>query len=274
VKTELKNLNSFKAVEKAIDYEIRRQIETLSEGGELIQETRLWDAERELTRSMRTKEFAHDYRYFPDPDLLPLMVTEHWVEEVRASLPELPDARKARFISQYALSPYDAELLVGRKDVADYFEAAARAHPNSKAISNWVTGDLFRVLKERRLDEQLYITQWPIQAQSLAEIVALIDAGKISGKIAKQLFEALLDSNRSPGELVAEQGLEQVSDAARIESTVEQVLAANAKQVSQYQSGNEKVFGFLVGQVMKATGGKANPQIVNEILKAKLKPND
>jgi aspartyl-tRNA(Asn)/glutamyl-tRNA(Gln) amidotransferase subunit B len=273
VKTELKNLNSFKAVEKAIDYEIRRQIETLSEGGRLIQETRLWDAERELTRSMRTKEFAHDYRYFPDPDLLPLMVTEQWIEEVRASLPELPDARKARFLSQYSLSPYDAELLVSRKDVADYFEAAAKAHPNPKAISNWVTGDLFRVLKERRLDEQLYITQWPIQAQSLAEIVALIDGGKISGKIAKQLFEALLDSNRSPGELVAEQGLEQLSDAARIESTVQQVLAANTKQISQYQSGNEKVFGFLVGQVMKATGGKANPQIVNEILKAKLKPD-
>jgi aspartyl-tRNA(Asn)/glutamyl-tRNA(Gln) amidotransferase subunit B len=274
VKTELKNLNSFKAVEKAIEYEIRRQIETLSEGAELIQETRLWDAERELTRSMRTKEFAHDYRYFPDPDLLPLTVTGPWIEEVRASLPELPDARKARFITQYALSPYDAELLVGRKDVADYFEAAVKAHPNPKAISNWVTGDLFRVLKERKLDEQLYINRWPIQAQCLADIVALIDEGKISGKIAKQLFEALLDSNRSPRELVAEQGLEQLSDTARIEGTVEQVLAANGKQVSQYQSGNEKVFGFLVGQVMKATGGKANPQIVNEILKAKLKPDD
>jgi aspartyl-tRNA(Asn)/glutamyl-tRNA(Gln) amidotransferase subunit B len=273
IKTELKNLNSFKAVEKAIDYEIERQIETVSDGGELVQETRLWDADREVTRSMRTKEFAHDYRYFPDPDLLPLTITEAWIEEARASLPELPDARKARFVSQYALSPYDAELLTGRKDVADYFEIAVKAHPNPKAISNWITGDLFRVLKERKLDEQLYITQWPIQAQSLAEMVGLIDQGKISGKMAKNLFDALLNSNRSPGALVAEQGLEQVSDAASIESTVEQVLASNSKQVSQYQSGNEKVFGFLVGQVMKATQGKANPQIVNDILKAKLKPD-
>jgi aspartyl-tRNA(Asn)/glutamyl-tRNA(Gln) amidotransferase subunit B len=271
-KIELKNLNSFKAVEKAIDYEIRRQIQTLSDGGSLIQETRLWDADREVTRSMRTKEFAHDYRYFPDPDLLPLTIAEQWIEEVRSSLPELPDARKARFISQYALSPYDADLLVGRKDIADYFEAAVKAHGNAKAISNWITGDLFRVLKERKLDERLYITQWPVQAESLAEIVGLIDAGKISGKIAKQLFDAVLDSNRSPGELVAERGLEQVSDAAAIERTIEQVLSANSKQVSQYRSGNEKVLGFLVGQVMKATGGKANPQIVNEILKAKLRP--
>jgi aspartyl-tRNA(Asn)/glutamyl-tRNA(Gln) amidotransferase subunit B len=273
IKTELKNLNSFKAVEKAIDYEIERQIETVSDGGELVQETRLWDADREVTRSMRTKEFAHDYRYFPDPDLLPLTITEAWIEEVRASLPELPDARKARFVSQYALSPYDAELLTGRKDVADYFETAVKAHPNPKTISNWITGDLFRVLKERKLDEQLYITQWPIQAQSLAEMVGLIDQGKISGKMAKNLFDALLNSNRSPSALVAEQGLEQVSDAASIESTVEQVLASNSKQVSQYQSGNEKVFGFLVGQVMKATQGKANPQIVNDVLKAKLKPD-
>jgi aspartyl-tRNA(Asn)/glutamyl-tRNA(Gln) amidotransferase subunit B len=272
IKTELKNLNSFKAVEKAIDYEIGRQTDTVSEGGELVQETRLWDADREVTRSMRTKEFAHDYRYFPDPDLLPLTITEAWIEEVRASLPELPDARKARFVSQYALSPYDAELLTGRKDVADYFETAVKAHPNPKAISNWVTGDLFRVLKETKLDEQLYITQWPIQAHRLAEMVGLVDQGKISGKMAKNLFDALLNSNRSPGALVAEQGLEQLSDAASIESTVEQVLASNSKQASQYQSGNEKVFGFLVGQVMKATQGKANPQIVNDILKAKLKP--
>jgi aspartyl-tRNA(Asn)/glutamyl-tRNA(Gln) amidotransferase subunit B len=164
-------------------------------------------------------------------------------------------------------------LLTGRKDVADYFETAVKAHPNPKAISNWVTGDLFRVLKETKLDEQLYITQWPIQAHRLAEMVGLVDQGKISGKMAKNLFDALLNSNRSPGALVAEQGLEQLSDAASIESTVEQVLASNSKQASQYQSGNEKVFGFLVGQVMKATQGKANPQIVNDILKAKLKPH-
>jgi aspartyl-tRNA(Asn)/glutamyl-tRNA(Gln) amidotransferase subunit B len=221
---------------------------------------------------MRTKEFAHDYRYFPDPDLLPLAIDEGWIARIRDSLPELPAARKARFVSQYSLSPYDAELLTSRKDIADYFESAVERHANAKAISHWIAGDLFRVLKERKLDERLYITEWPLQARYLAEMVALIDQGRISGKIAKTLFDSLLDSNRSPGDLVAERGLEQVSDTASIEVAVREVLAAHGKQVSQYRSGNEKVFGFLVGQVMKATKGKANPQLVNEILKSQLTP--
>ena len=269
-KTELKNLNSFKAVEKALEYEIKRHIDTLSEGGKLIQETRLWDPDREVTRSMRTKEFAHDYRYFPDPDLLPIVIDDQWIDEIKAALPELPDERKARFMSQYGLPAYDAELLTSRKDVADYFEAALKVHENPKATSNWVMGDLFRALKQRKLDERLYIDNWPVPSENLAELVRLIDQGTISGKIAKSLFEQMLTSGRLPQEIVREKGLEQVSDAESIEKAIEQVLRAYPKQVEQYREGNEKVFGFLVGQVMKATQGKINPQRANGILKQKL----
>jgi aspartyl-tRNA(Asn)/glutamyl-tRNA(Gln) amidotransferase subunit B len=269
-KIEIKNLNSFKAVEKAIAFEIERQIEVLSEGGKLVQETRLWDESREETRSMRSKEAAHDYRYFPDPDLLPLLIEEGWIAEIRARLPELPAARKARFVTRYGLPVYDADLLTGRKDVADYFEDCARAHANPKAIANWIVGDLFRVLKERRLDEQLDITRWPIAADRLAQLVALIDSNRISGRIAKKVFEAMLDSDETPEAIVREKGLEQVSDTGSLESAVDRIIAANDKQVAQYKSGNEKVFGFLVGQIMKATQGRANPQMVNEILRAKL----
>jgi aspartyl-tRNA(Asn)/glutamyl-tRNA(Gln) amidotransferase subunit B len=270
-KIEIKNLNSFKAVEKALGYEIGRQTETLTDGGTLIQETRLWDENREETRAMRSKESAHDYRYFPDPDLLPLVIDEEWIEEIRASLPELPAARKSRFISEYALPVYDAELLTSRKDIADYFETAVKTHANAKSVANWIIGDLFRVLKERKLDERLTITNWPVRAQQIAELVQLIDGGKISGKIAKTVFDGMLDSDRTPREIVAGKGLEQVSDTGSIEAAVEQILAAHTKQVADFQSGNEKIFGFLVGQIMKATQGKANPQKVNEILRQKLK---
>jgi aspartyl-tRNA(Asn)/glutamyl-tRNA(Gln) amidotransferase subunit B len=270
-KIEIKNLNSFRAVERAIEFEIERQSNTLEDGGKLIQETRLWDEHREETRSMRSKESAHDYRYFPDPDLLPLIVDENWIDAVRASLPELPAARKSRFMSAHALPAYDAELLTSRKDIADYFESALKIHSNPKALGNWIVGDLFRVLKERKLDEQLYIASWPVSAEHLAQLVQLIDQGKISGKIAKTVFEALLDSNKSPQDIVREKNLEQVSDSGSIESAIDQVLAANGKQVEQYKSGNDKVYGFLVGQVMKATQGKANPQKVNDILREKLK---
>jgi aspartyl-tRNA(Asn)/glutamyl-tRNA(Gln) amidotransferase subunit B len=270
-KIEIKNLNSFKAVEKALEYEIERQSVALSEGEMLIQETRLWDESRQETRSMRSKESAHDYRYFPDPDLLPLVIDDAWITEIRASLPELPAQRKARFMSDYSLSDYDAELLTGRRDIADYFEAAVKTYANPKALSNWIVGDVFRVLKERKLDLQLYIGQWPIAAQHLAEMVRLIDQGTISGKIGKTIFEAILESGRAPQQIVREQGLEQVSDTASIESIIDKVLAVNSKQVEQYKSGSEKVFGFFVGQIMKATQGKANPQKVNEILREKLK---
>jgi aspartyl-tRNA(Asn)/glutamyl-tRNA(Gln) amidotransferase subunit B len=269
-KTELKNLNSFRAVEKALEYEIQRHIETLSDGGKLIQETRLWDPDREMTRSMRTKEFAHDYRYFPDPDLVPIVIDNRWIDEIRAALPELPEARKARFMSRYRLPAYDAELLTSRKDVADYFETALKAHGNAKATSNWVMGDLFRVLKERKLDQQLYIDNWPVPPENLAALVRLIDQGTISGKIAKSLFEEMLASGRPPQEIVSEKGLEQVSDFESIEKVIEQILAIHPKQAEQYRRGNDKVFGFFVGQIMKATQGKVNPQKANEILKQKL----
>lgn len=270
-KIEIKNLNSFRAVESAIQFEIERQIETLSDNGKLIQETRLWDEHREETRSMRSKESAHDYRYFPDPDLLPLVIDDAWIARISAALPELPNARKARFVSEYGLSAYDAELLTGRKDVADYFEEAVKTHANPKALSNWIVGDLFRVLKERKLDEQLYLTRWPVTAGNLARLVQMIDQGKISGKIAKAVFEALLDSNKPPEQIVSEKGLEQVSDPGSIEAAVDQVLAGSPQQIAQYRAGNEKVFGFFVGQIMKATQGKANPRKVNEILREKLK---
>lgn len=269
-KVEIKNLNSFKAVEKALAYEIERQSDALADGGTLIQETRLWDENREETRSMRSKESAHDYRYFPDPDLLPLVIDDGWIEEIRASLPELPQARKDRFISEYALPAYDAELLTGRKDIADYFESALKTYSNAKAIGNWIIGDLFRVLKERKLDEQLYIARWPARAEHIAEMVRLIDQGKISGKIAKTVFDALLDSDRPPQEIIAEKGLEQLSDAGSIEAAVEQIISAHPKQIADFRAGNEKIFGFLVGQIMKATQGKANPQKVNEVLRQKL----
>lgn len=269
-KIEIKNLNSFRAVENAIAYEIERQSEVLSDGGSLIQETRLWDDDREATRAMRSKESAHDYRYFPDPDLPPLVIDENWIESVRASLPELPAARRSRFVTEHGLPAYDAELLTSRKDIADYFETAVATHANPKAISNWILGDLFRVLKERRLDEQLYITVWPVKGEHLANLVRLIDQGRINGKIAKTVFEAMLDSAKTPDEIVSERGLEQDSDEGSIGAAIDEVIAAHTKQVDQYKSGNEKVFGFLVGQIMKATQGKANPQKVNEILRAKL----
>lgn len=269
-KVELKNLNSFKAVEKAIEFESHRHIETLSEGGSLAQETRLWDPDREETRSMRTKEFAHDYRYFPDPDLLPVVVDQQWIRAIQSALPELPDARKARLVSQYDIPAYDAELLTHRKDVADYFESALNAHRNPKAIANWITGDLFRLLKERKLDEKLYIIDWPVRAENLAALVALVDQGKLSGRIAKTVFDEMADSGRSPQEIVAEKNLEQVSDSEQIEKTIDQVLSSHPKQVADYRTGNQKIFGFLVGQIMKATQGRANPQKANEILKRKL----
>jgi aspartyl-tRNA(Asn)/glutamyl-tRNA(Gln) amidotransferase subunit B len=219
---------------------------------------------------MRTKEFAHDYRYFPDPDLLPIVIDEHWIDEISAALPELPEARKVRLMSQYGLPAYDAELLTSRKDVADYFENAVAIHSNAKAISNWVMGDLFRVLKDQKLDQQLYIGHWPVAPVDLAALVRLIDQGSISGKIAKSLFDEMLATGRPPQEIIKEKGLEQVSDAATIEKAINEVLAAHAKQVAEYRRGNEKVFGFLIGQIMKATQGKVNPQKANEILKQKL----
>ena len=271
VKVEIKNLNSFKAVEKALEYEIGRQGRVLSEGGAVEQETRLWDADREVTRSMRSKEDAHDYRYFPDPDLLPLVIDDRWVAEIRATLPELARGRRDRFLDEYGLSEYDAEVLTQRRDVADYFEAAVRAHPNPKAICNWLMGDLFRAIKERRLDAALRIEAWPVPAADLARMVRMVDHGTISGKLAKTVFTAMIETGKDPDAVVREKGLEQVSDTGALEAAVDEVLSACAAQVAEFRAGKEKVLGFLVGQVMKATRGKANPQMVNEILGRKLR---
>ena len=269
-KAEVKNMNSFRAVEKAITYEIERQIDLVTHGERVVQETRLWDPDREETRSMRSKESAHDYRYFPDPDLLPLTVDTGWVERVRAAMPELPDARRARFVSAYQLPDYDAEVLTARKDVADYFEAAVAAHQNPKAISNWVMGDVLRLVRERKLDEALVIRDWPVSPAHLAAMIRLIDDDTISGKIAKTVFEQMVATGRPPEAIVAEQGLSQVTDSGAIESAIAAVLEANADKVAEYRAGKDKLFGFFVGQVMKATAGKANPGKVNELLKKQL----
>ena len=269
-KVEIKNMNSFRNVEHAIEYEIKRQAEVLDEGGSLVQETRLWDPDRAMTRSMRSKEQAHDYRYFPEPDLLPLVVTDEWIDTVRRALPELPDARRQRFITEYGLPPYDADVLTMRKDVADYYEEAVRRLRNPKALSNWVMGDVLRIIKERKLDTALVIHDWPVAPERLAALVELIDSGEISGKIAKSVFEEMVNTGKAPVDIVAEQGLTQISDDTLIVAAIDRILAANAGKVDEYRSGKEKLFGFFVGQVMKDTQGKANPQKLNELLKAKL----
>lgn len=270
VKVEIKNLNSFKAVEKALEHEIRRQGQVLSDGGTVAQETRLWDPDAEVTRSMRSKEHAHDYRYFPDPDLLPLEIDDAWVSEIRETLPELAQERQTRFMEEHGLSAYDADILTQRRDVADYFEAAVKVHANPKAIANWLMGDLFRVLKERRLDAALRIENWPVAANDLARMVQLVDQGTISGKLAKTVFTEMLETGKGPDAIVKDKGLQQVSDTGALDAAVDEVLAACEAQVAEFRAGKEKVFGFLVGQVMKATRGKANPQMVNEILRGKL----
>jgi len=269
-RAEVKNMNSFRAIERAIEHEIARQIDLVSHGERVVQETRLWDPDREETRPMRSKESAHDYRYFPDPDLLPLVVAREWVDALRAALPELPDARRARFVSAYGLPTYDAEVLTARKDVADYFEAAVRAHANAKTISNWVMGDVLRLVRERKLDDALVIRDWPLPPAALAGMVRLIDDDTISGKIAKTVFEQMVATGKPAEAIVAEQGLSQMTDSGAIDAAIAAVLAANAAKVAEYRAGKDKLFGFFVGQVMKATEGKANPAKVNEILKQRL----
>jgi aspartyl-tRNA(Asn)/glutamyl-tRNA(Gln) amidotransferase subunit B len=270
-KAEVKNMNSFRAVEKALQYEIKRQSDLLASGGRVVQETRLWDADREVTRSMRSKEFAHDYRYFPDPDLLPLTVKDDWVNAVKAALPELPAERRARFVREYGLPAYDAEVLTTRKDVADYYEAAVRTYnTDPKAISNWVMGSVLRVVKDEKLDTSLRIASWPCLPEHLGALVRLINEGKISSKIAKTVFDAMRKSDKTPETIIAEQGLTQVSDADSLIAQIDQVLAANPEEVAEYRSGRERLLAFFVGQVMKATQGRANPQRLNELLKQKL----
>jgi aspartyl-tRNA(Asn)/glutamyl-tRNA(Gln) amidotransferase subunit B len=272
-KVEIKNLNSFRAVEKALHHEIERQQRAVHSGEKIVQETRLWDADREVTRSMRSKEFAHDYRYFPDPDLLPLVVEQAWIDDIQSTLPELPAQRRERFMRQYGLPAYDAELLTTRKDVAEYFEDTVRAYPaEPKAVSNWVMDSILRVIKEEKLDTELTITAWPCPPAHLGALVRLIGAGTISGKIAKTIFTEMCQSGRSPDAIVAERGLTQVSDESALAAHIDQVLAANPDKVAEYRAGREKLLQFFVGQTMRATQGKANPQLLTALLKQKLAP--
>lgn len=270
-KVEIKNINSFRAVEKAIHYEIERQQKALASGEKILQETRLWDADREVTRSMRSKEHAHDYRYFPDPDLLPLVLSEEWITQVTRSLPELPAARRDRFVHDYGLPVYDAEVLTARRDVAEYFEAALSVCPSApKAVSNWVMDSVLRVIKEEKLDDALTITTWPCPPEHLGALVGLIQEGTISGKIAKNIFADMCMSGKAPDQIITEQGIIQVSDTGALIRLIDQVLAAAPDKVAEYRAGREKLIGFFVGQVMKASQGKANPQLLNSLLQQRL----
>ncbi len=265
-RTELKNLNSFKHVEKALQYEISRQKEVILDGGKIVQETRLWDPDRNETLSMRGKEEAHDYRYFPDPDLLPLMITDDWVAGIRSSLPELPAQKKKRFIADYALPSYDAELLTSDRELADFFEACVREFPQPKQVSNWVMGTLLGFLNA----EGKAIEASPVSPQDLAGLLGLVEDGVISGKIAKTVFEEMARSGKPAGKIVEEKKLVQISDTNAIEDIVAGVISANPAEVDAYKNGKTRLLGFFVGQVMQATKGKANPQLVNEVLKKKL----
>ena len=265
-RAEVKNMNSFRFLQRAIEFEIARQTQVVTEGGRVIQETRLYDSARDVTVSMRGKEEAHDYRYFPDPDLPLFTVSPEYVAAVRASLPELPDDKRRRFESDYALPRYDAEVLTASRPVADYFEAAAKGAANPKIISNWVMGDILRLVKERNMPPEAL----PVTPAMLREMVALMDEGVISGKIAKTVFEEMAASGKTPRAIVAEQGLTQITDTSAIEAEVDKIIAANPDQVASFKAGKDKVLGWFVGQVMRATKGKASPDVVNQILKDKL----
>ncbi len=266
-RAEIKNVNSFKFVKQAIEYEIQRQIELIEDGGTVVQETRLFDPNAGKTRSMRGKEEAHDYRYFPDPDLVPLVIDAAWVERTRGELPELPEQRRQRFMTAFGLSVYDAEVLTASRGLADYFEACVVLGANAKAVSNWVMGEITRCLN----DSGTSIDCCPVTPHGLAELLTLIEGGTISGKIAKTVFDEMCKSGKAPQVIVEEQGLVQVSDSGAIEAIIDEILTREAGQVEEYRSGKDKLFGFFVGQVMKASKGKANPNVVNELLLGKLK---
>ncbi len=267
VKVEVKNINSFKFVERALAYEAKRQIKALEEGGALVQETRLWDAEKGITSSMRTKEEAHDYRYFPEPDLVPVAVSPKWITEIKASLPELPDAKRERFVRDYALPEEDARMLAEERPMADCFEEAVKEGAPPKAAANWLMRDITRILKKRHIsiEESLF------KPKMLAEISSLINSGSSSLTMIKsEVLEEIFDSGKSPGEIVEEKGLVQISDVGELERAVDEVLSVNPGEAERFRGGEEKLMGFFVGQVMKLTKGKANPKLVNELLKKKL----
>jgi aspartyl-tRNA(Asn)/glutamyl-tRNA(Gln) amidotransferase subunit B len=266
-KAEVKNLNSFRFLKMALEYEIERQVELIESGGKVVQETRLYNVESGKTVGMRSKEQAHDYRYFPEPDLVPLRVSEHWLREVRSRLPELPADRRERFVREYGLREYDAQVLTLTRETGDYFEAAAKISGDGKTTANWVTGDLMGLLKGSGKE----ITASPIAATHIGELVALIGKGELSGKLGKEILPKMFETGDSPSAIMDREGLRQISDNAALEKIVDDVLRANPKQVEQFRSGKTAVLGFLVGQVMKATRGQANPTAVNDVLKQRLR---
>jgi aspartyl-tRNA(Asn)/glutamyl-tRNA(Gln) amidotransferase subunit B len=267
-RTETKNVNSIRFVKQAIEHETKRQIALIEDGGAVEQETRLFDPSKGTTRAMRSKEEAHDYRYFPDPDLLPVVLDPAWVEEMRRGLPELPDAKKARFVSDFGLSPYDAGVLVADRETAEFYEAVAAGGEgrDPKVAANWVTGELFGALNRHGVA----LGDAPVDAGKLGGLLDLLAGGTISGRIAKDVFEAMWETGKDAAAIVEEKGLKQISDTGAIEAIIDKVIADNPGQVDQFKAGNEKVLGWFVGQVMKASQGKANPGMVNQLLRKKL----
>ncbi len=266
VKTEVKNMNSIRGVEKALEVEIHRQIKILEAGGQVEQTTLLWDANRNEVLPMRSKEYAHDYRYFPEPDLVPLQVDSEWVEQIKASLPELPLARKTRLMQQYGIPAYDAEVLTDSRALSDYFEQVASLCGDAKAASNWIMGEVLRAVKEKQIE----IQQFPIPARQMANLIKQINQGTISGKIAKTVFQEMLETGKSPEQIIQEKGLVQIVDRDTIKQYVLTVIKQNPNEVKKYREGKQQLLGFFVGQVMKLSHGKANPKIVNEILREEL----
>ena len=262
---EIKNVNSIKFMQLAIDYEANRQVDLIEEGRQIDQETRLFDTKKNQTRAMRSKEDAHDYRYFPDPDLLPLELKDDFIEKIKSEIPELPDEKKKRFIAKFSLSPYEANILVSDKETSEYFEEVIK-NSDVKLATNWITGELFALLNEK----DLVITQSPISTKNLSKLINLIKDGTISGKIAKTVFDLMADGDQNPQKIIEEKDLKQQSDPKELEKLIEKVITDNPEKVKEYKSGKEKLFGFFIGQIMKSSGGKANPQLVNDILKKKL----
>ncbi len=266
-RAELKNINSFRFIEKAIQYEVERQIDAIEAGETIVQETRLYDSAKNKTFSMRSKEEAHDYRYFPEPDLLPLVFDEAYVEKIKTKLPELPAERASRFLKEYNIPEYDAQIITLEREMADYYEVVVKVCKNPKLASNWILSELLRELNNSKTD----IADCPIKPEALGEMIALIDDGTISGRIAKTVFAEMYSTGKSANEIVKSQGLTQVTDPAAIEKIIDEVMAANPNQLNDYRSGKEKLFGFFVGQAMKASKGMASPDVLNELLKKKLK---
>ena len=265
-RTELKNLNSFRFVQRAIEYEVERQTQVLDQGDKVIQETRLYDSDQGVTRSMRSKEEAHDYRYFPEPDLVRLTMDTEWIERIRKTIPELPEQKRKRFVTEHDIPEYDAEVLTASQPLANYFEECVSLHPQPKTISNWIMGDLLHELK----NDDREIQDCPVTPGSLTDLLKLIDKGTISGKMAKTVFEEMYQTGKPAEEIVKQKGMAQISDSSAIDKMIDDVLTANPQQLEGYRNGKEKLFGYFVGQVMKASKGQANPALVNQLLKDKL----